>query len=39
MEASTGGVARNAAIMARHEALEESYKEFFKSEENVLTTS
>jgi len=39
MEASTGGVARNAAIMARHEALEESYKEFFKSEENVLTTA
>lgn len=34
MEASSGGVARNASVVARHEALEESYKEFFKSEEN-----
>lgn len=38
MEACSGGVARSASIMARHEALGESYKEFFKTEENVLTT-
>lgn len=40
MEASSGGVARNASIVARHNALKESYKEFFKEEnsENVLTT-
>ena len=39
-EACTGGVARNAAIMVRHEALGEGYKEFFKEEnsENHLTT-
>lgn len=30
MEASSGGVARNASVVARHEALGESYKEFFK---------
>ena len=30
MEACTGGVARKASIIARHEALGESYKEFFK---------
>ena len=34
MEACSGGVARNASIVARHEALEKSYKEFFKVEEN-----
>jgi hypothetical protein len=34
MEASSGGVARNASVVARHEALGESYKEFFKTEEN-----
>lgn len=42
MEASTGGVAKNASVIARHEALGESYKEFFKVEENsenVLTTA
>lgn len=39
MDACSGGVARNASIMARHEALGESYKEFFKTEENVLTTA
>lgn len=43
MEASSGGVARSASIVARHNALEESYKEFFKTEEenseNVLTTA
>lgn len=38
-EAAThGGVARNASIVARHKALEESYKEFFKTEESALTT-
>ena len=30
MEASSGGVARNASIVARHEALGKSYGEFFK---------
>lgn len=40
MEACSGGVARNGAIVSRHEALGKSYKEFFKTnEENVLTTS
>lgn len=34
MEACSGGVARNASVIARHKALEESYKEFFKIEEN-----
>lgn len=34
MEATSNGVARNASIVARHEALGESYKEFFKMEEN-----
>lgn len=43
MEATSSGVARNASIVARHEALSESYKGFFKeenskNEENVLTT-
>ena len=40
MDACSGGVAKSANVMARHEALEESYKEFFKEEnsENVLTT-
>ncbi len=40
MTACSGGVARNASIVARHNALEESYKEFFKEEnsENILTT-
>lgn len=42
MEACQGGVARNASIVARHEALEKSYKDFFKTEENseksILTT-
>lgn len=32
MESSSHGVARNANIVARHEALGESYKEFFKEE-------
>jgi hypothetical protein len=42
MEASSGGVARNASVVARHEALGESYREFFKTEENsenILTTT
>lgn len=34
MDACSGGVARNASVVARHEALGESYKEFFKVEEN-----
>lgn len=34
MEATKSGVARNASVVARHEALGESYKEFFKTEEN-----
>ena len=34
MEACSGGVARNASIVARHNALGESYNEFFKEEEN-----
>ncbi len=33
-EACSNGIARNASIVARHEALGESYKEFFKTEEN-----
>lgn len=32
-DACSGGVARNASVVARHEALGESYKEFFKTEE------
>ena len=40
MEASSGGVARNASIVARHDALGKSYKEFFKeNSENHLTTA
>ena len=41
MQASKEGVARNASIVARHEALSESYGEFFKEEnaENHLTTA
>ena len=41
MGACKDGVARNANIVTRHEALEKSYKEFFKVEENsenILTT-
>lgn len=39
-EAAThGGVARNTSIVARHNALGESFKEFFKIENNVLTTA
>ena len=34
MDACSGGVARNASVVARHEALGKSYKEFFKTEEN-----
>lgn len=41
MEATSNGVARNASIVARHNALDESYTEFFKEENsnNVLTTA
>lgn len=38
MEASSGGVARSASVVARHEALGESYKNFFKAEK-ILKTS
>lgn len=34
MEASNHGIARTANIVSRHNTLEESYKEFFKLEEN-----
>jgi len=34
MDACSNGIARNASVVARHEALGESYKEFFKTEEN-----
>lgn len=34
MEACSNGIARNASVVARHNALGESYKEFFKTEEN-----
>ena len=34
MEACSGGVARNASVIARHKALGVSYNEFFKTEEN-----
>lgn len=40
MEASSGGVARNASVVARHEALGKSYDSFFKKDsENILTTA
>lgn len=40
MEATSNGVARSASIVARHNALNESYTEFFKeSSENILTTA
>ena len=43
MEACSGGVARNGAIVSRHKSLEKSYEEFFKTEEenseNVLTNA
>lgn len=35
MEASAHGVARNANILARHEALGKSYKDFFKADSDV----
>lgn len=39
MEASNHGIARTANIVARHEALGESYGKFFtESSENILTT-
>ena len=39
MEACSNAIARNASIVARHEALGKAYGKFFKeSEENVLTT-
>lgn len=40
MEACSNAIARNASIVARHEALGKSYKEFFKeNSENHLTTA
>lgn len=41
MEATSNGVARNASIVARHNALNKSYMEFFKEEnsENLAKTS
>ena len=39
IEACNGGVARNASVIARHEALRKSYNEFFKTEENLAKTS
>ena len=41
MEATSNGVARNASIVARHNALNKSYTEFFKEEnsENFAKTS
>lgn len=39
MEACSGGVARNASIVARNNALEKSYGKFFQeNSENLLTT-
>ena len=39
MEACSNAIAKNASIVARHEALGKSYGNFFKeNEENVLTT-
>ena len=39
MEACSNAIARNANIVARHEALQKAYGKFFKeNEENVLTT-
>ena len=38
-DACSNGIARNANVVARHEALGESYGEFFKeNSENILTT-
>ena len=34
MEACSNGIAKNANVVARHNALGEGYKEFFKTEEN-----
>lgn len=40
MEATSNGVARNASIVARHNALGKSYEDFFKKDsENILTTA
>lgn len=40
MDACSNGIARNASIVARHEALGKSYEEFFKeNSENILTTA
>lgn len=39
MEACSGGVARNASVVARNNALEKSYGKFFReNSENLLTT-
>lgn len=38
-EACSNAVSKNASITVRHEALEESFNEYFKTENNVLTTA
>lgn len=40
MEACSNGIARNASVVTRHEALGKSYEEFFKENtENILTAT
>lgn len=40
MEACSNGIARNASVVARHNALNKSFMEFFKEDsENILTTA
>lgn len=39
MEACSNAIARNASIVARHNALGKSYGKFFKEEENLVKTS
>lgn len=39
MEACSNGIARNASIVTRHDALGESYKNFFKVDGDMLTTA
>lgn len=38
-EACSNAVSKNSSIVARNEALEESFNEYFKTENNVLTTA
>lgn len=39
MEACSNGIAQNASVVSRHDSLGASYKEFFKTEENILTNN